>query len=116
MNKVKIKNNYPLSIIDGLMDRLVGACMFSRIYLRSGYHHIRVKLKYNLITVFRIRYSHYQYSVMPFCVSNAPGAFMEYMNRIFHPYLDQFVIVIAKDIMIYSKLHVDDVVNLRFVL
>jgi len=103
LNKVTIKNRYPLPRIDDLMDQLVGAEVFSKIDLRLGYHHIRVKAEDISKTAFRTRYGHYEYSVMPFGVTNAPGAFMEYMNRIFHPYLDQFVVVFIYDILVYSK-------------
>ena len=85
------------------MDQLVEACMFSKIDLRSGYHQIRVKPEDVLKTTFRTRYSHYEYLAMPFGVTNAPGVFMYYMNRIFHPYLDSFVVVYINDILVYSK-------------
>lgn len=88
LNKVIIKNKYPLLRIDDLMDQLVGACVFIKIYLHSGYHQICVKREDILKTCFRMRYGHYKYSVMPFGVSNAPRVFMEYMNLIFHQYLD----------------------------
>jgi len=82
-----IKNRYPLPRIDDLMDQLVGASVFNKIDLRSGYHQIKVKDEDMQKTAFRTRYRHYKYSVMPFGVTNAPGVFMEYMNRIFHAYL-----------------------------
>jgi len=88
LNKVTIKNRYPLPRIDDLMDQLVGAKVFSKIDLRSGYHQIKVKDEDMQKTAFRTRYGHYEYKVMPFGVTNAPGVFMEYMNRIFHEYLD----------------------------
>ena len=66
--------------------------------------------------VFRMRYGHYEYFVMSFCVTNAPGIFMEYMNIIFHQYLDQFVVVFIDDILIYSKSEKGHVEHLRIVL
>lgn len=101
LNKVTIKNRYPLLRIDYLMDQLIGAEVFSKIDLRSGYHQIRVKAEDISKTAFRTRYGHYEYSMMPFGVSNAPGVFMEYMNRIFHPFLNHFVVVFIDDIVVY---------------
>jgi len=97
LNNVTIKNRYPLPRIDDLMDQLVGAEVFSKI-------------------AFRTRYGHHEYSVMPFGVTNAPGVFMEYMNRIFHPYLDQFVVVFIDDILVYSKSEEEHAEHLRIVL
>jgi len=67
-------------------------------------------------TTFRTRYGHYEYTLMPFGVTNAPGVFMEYMNRIFHTYLDRFVVVFIDDILIYSKSEKEHVEHLRIVL
>jgi len=89
LNKVTIKNRYPLPRIDDLMDQLVGARVFIKIDLRSGYHQIKVKDEDMQKTTFRTCYRHYQYLVMPFEVTNSPGVFMEYMNRIFHAYLNR---------------------------
>jgi len=100
LNTVTIKNKYPLPRIDDLMDQLVGAQVFRKIDLRSKYHLIRVKSEDIPKTAFRIIYGHYEYFMMPFGVTNAPDVFVEYMNRIFHPYLDQFVVVFIYDILV----------------
>ena len=116
LNKVTIKNKYPLPRIDDLMDQLIGASVFSKIDLRSGYHQIKVKDEDVQKTAFRTRYGHYEYSVMPFGVTNAPGVFMEYMNRIFDEYLDRFVVGFIDDILVYSKSVADHAEHLRIVL
>nr|XP_027186585.1 uncharacterized protein LOC101494362 [Cicer arietinum] len=103
LNKVTIKNKYPLPRIDDLMDQLRGSYVFSKIDLRSGYHKIRVKSSDIPKTAFRTRYGHYEYLVIPFGVTNTPIVFMDYMNMIFHPYLYSFVIVFIDYILVYSK-------------
>jgi len=116
LNKMTIKNKYPLPRIDDLMDQLHGAAIFSKIDLRPGYHQILVKTDDVQKTAFRSRYGHYEYVVMPFGVTNAPTVFMDYMNRIFRPFLDKFVVVFIDDIVIYSKTHEEHAEHLRVVL
>jgi hypothetical protein len=116
LNKITIKNRYPLPRIEELMDRLVGAKYFTKIDLYSGYHQIRIKEEDIPKTAFRTRYGHYEFCVLPFGLTNAPATFMTLMNNIFQPYLDKFVVVYLDDILIYSKTKEQHLQHVRTIL
>nr|GEW61643.1 putative reverse transcriptase domain-containing protein [Tanacetum cinerariifolium] len=103
LNKLTMKNRYPLSRIYDLFDQLQGPSVYSKIDLRSGYHQLRVRKKDIPKTALRTRYRHYEFQVMPFGLTNAPAVFMDLMNWVCKPYLDKFVIIFIDDILIYSK-------------
>ncbi|KAL0553796.1 hypothetical protein IC582_007700 [Cucumis melo] len=116
LNKVTVKNRYPLPRIDDLFDQLQGATVFSKIDLRSGYHQLRIKDEDVPKTAFRSKYGHYEFVVMSFGLTNAPAVFMDLMNRVFREFLDTFVIVFIDDILIYSKTEAEQEKHLRMVL
>ncbi|KAF5790439.1 putative nucleotidyltransferase, Ribonuclease H [Helianthus annuus] len=116
LNKVTVKNRYPLPRIDDLFDQLQGSSFYSKIDLRSGYHQLRVREEDVSKTAFRTRYGHYEFLVMPFGLTNAPAVFMDLMNRVCKPYLDKFVIVFIDDILIYSKSQEEHEQHLRLIL
>ena len=116
INKLTIKNRYPLPRIDNLFDQLQGSSVYSKIDLRSGYHQLRVREEDIPKTAFRTRYGHYELQVMPFGLTNAPAVFMDLMNRVCKPYLDKFVIVFIDDILIYSKNEQKHEENLKLIL
>ncbi|GJV98959.1 putative reverse transcriptase domain-containing protein [Tanacetum coccineum] len=116
LNKLTVKNRYPLPRIDDLFDQLQGSSVYSKIDLRSGYHQLRVRDEDIPKTAFRTRYEHYEFQVMPFGLTNVPVVFMDLINRVCKPYLDKFVIVFIDDILIYSRNEEEHANHLRMIL
>ena len=113
LNKVTIRNRYPLPRIDDLFDQLHGAWVFSKMDLKSGYHQLRIVESDIHKTAFCTRYGHYKFIVVPFGLMNALAIFMSLMNGVFHTFLDKFVVVFIDDILIYSHDEKEHEENLR---
>ena len=116
LNKITIKNRYPLPLAGDLMDRLSSAKVYTKIDLRVGYNNVRIAEGHEWKTAFRTRYGSYEYLVMPFGLTNAPATFQSFMNDIFHSLLDVCVIVYLDDILIYSDNLEDHRIHVRKVL
>jgi hypothetical protein len=116
LNDVTIKNKYLLPRIDDLFDQMRGARVFSKIYLRSDYHQMKIRPSGIPKTAFSTRYGLYEFTVMSFGLTNAPAYFMNLMNKVFMEYLGRFIVVFIDDILIYSKSDSDHEEHLRLVL
>ena len=116
LNRVTKKNRYPFPRIDDLFDQLRWAQVYSKIDLRTCYHQLRVRKADILKTEFMTRYGHFEFTVIPFRLTNALAAFMDLMHRVFQPCLDQFVLVFVDDLLIYSKSQEEHEGHLRIVL
>ncbi|KAL0534003.1 hypothetical protein IC582_028280 [Cucumis melo] len=116
LNKVTVKNSYPLPRIDDLFDQLQGATIFSMIDLHSGHHQLRIRDNDIPKTAFRSRYGHYEFIVLSFGLTNAPAVFIDLMNRVFKDFFDTFVIVFIDDILVYSKTEAEHEEHLHQVL
>ena len=116
LNKMIVKNKYPLPRIDDLFDQMKGVGVFSKIDLRSRYHQLRIKDENVNKKAFRMRYGHYEFLIIPFGLTNVPTAFMDLMKCVFRPFLDRFFLVFIDDILVYSKDREDHDTDLRVVL
>jgi hypothetical protein len=116
LNEVSIKNKYLLPRIDDLFNLLQGACVFSKIDLRSGYHQLKIRECDIPKTAFILRYGLYEYTVISFGLTNAPAYFMYMMNKVFMEYLNKFVVVFIDDILVYSRSEEEHEEHLHFVL
>ncbi|GKA69105.1 putative reverse transcriptase domain-containing protein [Tanacetum coccineum] len=116
LNKLTVKNRYPLPRIDDLFDQLQGSSVYSKIDLRSGNHQLRLRDEDIPKTAFKTRFRHYEFQVMTFGLTNAPAVFMDLMNHVCKLYLDKFVIVFINDILIYSHNKEEHINHLRIIL
>src|SRR5215212_10378170 len=116
LNKITIKNKYPIPRINDLFNQLNGTKVFSKIDLHSGYHQVRINPKDVEKTTFQMRYELYEFLVMPFELTNAPAMFMMVMNNALQPLIDKCMIVYINDILIYSKNEKEHEQHLRQVL
>lgn len=115
LNKITVKNRYPLPRIDDLFDQLKHAKYFSKLDLKSGYHQLRMKEEDVWKTAFKTKQGLFEWLVMPFGLTNAPATFMRLMNEVMRPVLDKFAVVFLDDILVYSTSWKDHLLHLETV-
>jgi transposase InsO family protein len=116
LNEITVKDRYPLPRIDELLDQLNGAKFFTKLDLAQGYHQVQIKPEDIHKTAFKTRYGQFEFTVLPFGLTNAPASFMRLMNDTLGPHLDKFVVVYLDDILIFSKTEKDHLEHVAIVL
>eukprot|EP00253_Pinus_taeda_P032703 PITA_32703 len=116
LNKITVKNRYPLQRIDDSLDQLKGVVYFTKLDLRGGYHQVRSTEQDVWKTTFKTKQGLFEWMLMPFRLCNAPTTFMRAMNDIFQPFIDDFVLVYLDDILVFSKSWVEHVCHVKKVL
>jgi hypothetical protein len=117
LNKVTIKDQYPIPLVSEMLDRLSKAKIYTKLDLRDAYHRLRIRKGDEWKTAFKTRYGHYEYNVMPFGLANAPATFQSYVHQALGGLVDRTCVVYLDDILIYSEheedhdRHVEDVLE-----
>ena len=116
LNKITVKNQYPLPCIDGLLDQLKNAIYFTKLDLHSGYHQVIIAERDVWKTTFKTKQGLFEWMVMPFGLCNAPATFIRVMNDLFRPFIDEFVLVYLDDIIVFSSTWDEHVFHVKKVL